>query len=122
MIKLLSTHVNLCVFDSKWKASDAFELDRNQNVEAWVKNDHLGFEIFYTYEGVIRKYRSDFIIRLRTGEFLVLETKGQDTEQDKTKRRFLDEWVTAVNGYGGFGRWRWAVTREPGEIARVLAE
>ncbi|MEW6574282.1 MAG: BPTD_3080 family restriction endonuclease [Bacillota bacterium] len=115
------SHINLCVFDSTWEASDAFELDRNPNVDAWVKNDHLGFEIFYTYEGVVRKYRPDFIIRLRTGEFLVLETKGQDTEQDKTKRRFLDEWVTAVNAHGGFGRWRRAVSRNPGEIAGILA-
>jgi hypothetical protein len=35
-----------------------------------------------------------------------LETKGQDTEQDKIKRRFLEEWVRAVSAHGGFGRWR----------------
>ena len=28
---------------------------------------------------------------------LILETKGQDTEQDRVKRRYLDEWVQAVN-------------------------
>ena len=34
---------------------------------------------------------------------LILETKGQDTEQDRVKRRYLDEWVQAVNQQGGFG-------------------
>ena len=44
---------------------------------------------------------------------LVLETKGQDSEQDRTKRRFLDEWITAVNAHGGFGRWAGDVSRAP---------
>ena len=53
---------------------------------------------------------------------LVLETKGQDTEQDQTKRRFLDEWTQAVNEHGGFGRWRWAVSKNPGEIRDILLQ
>jgi len=69
---------------------------------------------------VVHKYRPDFIIRLKTGNFLVLETKGQDTDQDKTKREFLDQWVKAVNGHGGFGRWSWAVARQPGDVVDIL--
>jgi type III restriction enzyme len=114
------SHINFCVVDSTWEASDEFELDRNPAVAAWVKNDHLGFEIVYIYRGVVRKYRPDFIIRLTSGDMLVLETKGQDTEQDRVKRRFLDEWVDAVNTHGGFGRWRWAVAQQPGEIKDIL--
>jgi len=53
-------------------------------------------------------------------EMLVLETKGQDTEQDRVKLRYLDEWTAAVNAHGGFGRWRWAVAREPGEVRDIL--
>jgi type III restriction enzyme len=52
---------------------------------------------------------------------LVLETKGQDTEQDEVKRRYLAEWVEAVNSHGGFGRWHWAVARQPGDIRDILA-
>jgi type III restriction enzyme len=114
------SHINCCVFDSTWEASEAFELDHNSLVEAWVKNDHLGFEILYIYEGVVHKYRPDFIIRLKKDHFLVVETKGQDTQKDKTKRAFLDEWVKAVNGHGGFGRWAWAVSRRPGELKDIL--
>jgi type III restriction enzyme len=51
---------------------------------------------------------------------LVLETKGQDTEQDQVKRRYLDEWSQAVNAYGGLGRWQSAVARDPGEIRDIL--
>jgi type III restriction enzyme len=115
------SHINFCVFDSTWEASEAFELDHNPYVEAWVKNDHLGFEIHYLHRGVVRKYRPDFLIRLISGEMLVLETKGQDTEQDKTKRRSLDEWVQAVNAHGQFGAWSWDVSKDPGDIKDILA-
>lgn len=114
------SHINVCVYDSTWEASDAFALDDSEAVAAWVKNDHLGFEVVYVYRGVVRKYRPDFIICLKNGEMLVLETKGQDTEEDKVKRRYLDEWIQAVNAHSGFGRWRWAVTQKPGEIKDVL--
>jgi type III restriction enzyme len=114
------SHINCCVFDSTWEASEAFELDRSPNVAAWAKNDHLGLEILYIYDGVVRKYRPDFIIRLTNGDYLVLETKGKDTRQDRTKREFLDEWVKAVNQHGGFGRWRCAVSFSPADVKEIL--
>jgi len=85
-------------------------LDNSDAVSAWVKNDHLGFEVLYVYRGVVRKYRPDFLVRLANGDMLVLETKGQDTEQDRVKRSYLDEWTQAVTTHGGFGRWRWRIT------------
>lgn len=114
------SHINLCVFDSTWEASEAFELDRNTNVTAWAKNDHLGFEIAYVYQGTVRKYRPDFLIRLKNGTMVVLEVKGQDSTENKTKRDFLAEWVKAVNGHGRFGRWAWAVSRHPKDVAGIL--
>ena len=115
------SHINFCVYDSAWESSDAFALDHSPEVAAWVKNDHLGFEVFYVHKGVVRKYRPNFVIRLKSNDMLILETKGRDREQDKTKRGFLDEWVRAVNAHGGFGRWSWAVSRQPGEIKGILA-
>ncbi len=115
------SHINFCVFDGTWEASDAFALDHAPEVEAWVKNDHLGFEVFYVHRGVVRKYRPDFLVRLTSGKMLVLETKGRDSDRDRTKRRFLAEWVEAVNAHGGFGRWAWDVAMNPGEIHGILA-
>ena len=37
------------------------------------------------------------------------------------KRRFLDEWVRAVNVHGGFGSWGWEVSKDPGDIKDLLA-
>src|ERR1700736_1981549 len=110
------SHINFCIYDSAWEASEAFELDHNPEIEAWVKNDHLGFEILYVYRGVVRKYRPDFLIRFKSGTCLVLEAKGKDTEQDRTKRQFLAEWVNAVNAHAGFSRWSWDVSFNPADI------
>ena len=114
------SHINVCVFDSTWEASEAFQLDRNPLVDAWVKNDHLGFEILYVFRGVVRKFRPDFLIRLGTGDMLVLETKGRETAQDREKRKFLKEWVDGVNQHGEFGRWHWAVSYSPGDVKGLL--
>jgi type III restriction enzyme len=114
------SHVSHCVFDSRWEASEAFELDRNQHVAAWAKNDHLGFEVLYTYKGVVHKFRPDFLIRLVNNLILILEVKGQDTMQDRSKREFLDEWLQAVNQHGGFGYWARDVSWLPADLNDIL--
>ena len=80
-------------------------LEKNTNVAAWVKNDHLGFEIMYIFDGVVRKYTPDFLIKLSNGKILVLETKGQETRRDVEKRKALTEWIAAVNGLVDYGEW-----------------
>ncbi len=114
------SHISHCVYDSGWEASEAYEFEKSKHVQSFVKNDHLGFSILYNYKGVIRKYYPDFIIRLTNGTMLVLETKGQDNDQNKTKRAFLQEWVSAVNEHGGFGKWRAAVSFHPSDLSNLL--
>ena len=115
------SHINYCIFDSAWEASEAFTLDRAPEVTAWAKNDHLGFEVFYVYNGAVRKYRPDFLVRLNSGNVLALETKGRDGDRDRAKRRALAEWVEAVNAHGGFGHWACDVSKSPGDIQDILA-
>jgi type III restriction enzyme len=103
------SHINLCVADSTWEA-----------VAAWVKNDHLGFEIAYIFAGIFHKYRPDYLIRLTNGTNLIVETKGQNTPQDETKRRYLGEWVKAVNEHGGFGKWRSDRCLNPSDLPTVI--
>ena len=110
------SHISQVVMDSTWEATEAFELDRNPGVLAWAKNDHLGFVINYAYRGVIHKYFPDFLIRLSNGKMLVLEVKGLDNQQHKTKRQYLDEWVNAINSDGRFGRWAWDVSFRTSDV------
>lgn len=114
------SHISHAVFDSTWESCEAFHLDHSEHVHSWVKNDHLGFEILYTYRGAIRKYRPDFLIRLNSGTTLVLEVKGQDSAENQAKRDYLDEWVRAVNSHGGFGTWTWDVSLAVDDLQRIL--
>ena len=114
------SHISHCVYDSGWEASEAYFLDRSDLVESFVKNDHLGFYILYNHNGVIRKYYPDFMIRLSNGEYLILETKGIDNQQNKTKREFLNEWVKAVNNHSGFGKWYCRVSFHPSDMEHIL--
>lgn len=114
------SHINMCVFDSRWEASEAFELDRSAYVGAWVKNDHIGFEITYSYKGVIHKFRPDYLVRLANGKTLVLEVKGQDNQEQQTKREFLAEWARAINQHGDFGVWTADVSHHPSDIHEIL--
>ncbi len=114
------SHINVCVHDGTWESAEAYHIDHSDHVQAWAKNDHLGFEVLYTYNGTVHKFRPDFLIRLTNGMHLVLEVKGQDDEEQRTKRRYLDEWVKAVNQNGEFGRWASDVSHDPGDIANIL--
>jgi type III restriction enzyme len=119
------SHINFSVYDSTWEATEAYELDRDDTsnaVDAWVKNDHLGFEILYIWQGVVKKYRPDFLIRLANRLNLVLEVKGQDTQENRTKRQFLGDWVKAVNEHGGFGKWTWDLSLQPKDVVDILAK
>lgn len=100
-----TSQISHCVFDSAWEATEAYVIEKNPHVVAWAKNDHLGFEILYTFDGVIHKYTPDFLIKLDNGKTLVLETKGQMTRKDVEKRKAMSAWVNVVNSISEFGTW-----------------
>jgi len=114
------SHINYAVHDSRWEAYTVFELERNSSVTSWVKNDHLGFGIDYIYNGIIHTYYPDFLIRLKNGITLVLEIKGIDSDQNRTKRSFLNEWVGAVTEDGRFGVWTSDVAFAQSEVKGIL--
>ncbi len=112
------SHINFCVVDSSWEASPW--LDRDDRVIAWAKNDHLGFEISYLFDGSVARYRPDFLVRLQDGSTLIVEVKGVNTEKDRAKRRFLEEWIEAANAHGGFGIWKSALLLKPADFPTAI--
>ena len=99
------SQISHCVYDSAWESTESYIIDKNPHVKAWAKNDHLGFEVLYSFDGVIRRYTPDFMIKLENGKTLILETKGQETRKDKAKRAALSEWIEAVNALHEYGEW-----------------
>jgi type III restriction enzyme len=99
------SQISHLVVDSGWEKYVAEILGTHPAVAAWAKNDHLGFQILYLWNGSRRKFVPDFLVRYRSGRMLVLEVKGEDSPQDEAKRAALRQWTEAVNAHGGFGTW-----------------
>lgn len=59
-------------------------------------------------------------MRLTNGVRLVPEVKGQDTQDNRTKREFLAEWVRSVNSHGGFGSWVADASVAPDDLPDIL--
>ena len=102
--------VNYVVYDSEWEANFCEQVERIPEVEAYVKNYALGFEVPYLHQGDERRYRPDFILKIAGGRdqplHLIVEIKGYrqgDAQAKADTMRSL--WVPAVNNHGGLGRW-----------------
>ena len=114
------SHISHVVLDSKLEYLESRTINDSPFVQSFVKNDHLGFAILYNFQGVVHRYFPDFIIKMTNGEHLIIETKGRDTDKDKTKRFFLKEWCDAVNQHGGFGKWKWDVSFNANDLESKL--
>ncbi len=118
--KTTKSIVNVVVLDSGWEASEAYHLEQSDKVLAWVKNDHLGFEIYYQFDGTLRRYRPDYLVSLSDRTNLILETKGKVDDAALAKKAAAEEWVEAVNDTGRFGRWRYAMCDKPQRVLDAL--
>lgn len=121
-VPTVKSHISHVVGDSAWEqyAANVFEHDRTNDVISYAKNDHLGFQIHYMWQGSKRRFIPDFIVKLANGKMLALEIKGEDSPQNKAKRDALAEWVLAVNAAGGFGTWIWDVAFEPSHVHDII--
>lgn len=121
-LETTKSQISHAVVDSTWEHYTAQVLEKRTDVAAYAKNDHLGFQLYYLWRGSRRKYVPDFLIRLANGKYMVLEIKGEDSDQNRSKRRALDAWVRAVNARGGFGTWCWDVVKaEPAKVDDAIA-
>lgn len=114
------SHINYCVYDSTFEERVAKELDRHNNVRAWVKNDHLGFDVFYLYRGVTHKYLPDFLVKLDSGKMLVLEVKGELDNVAEVKRQYLREWTKGVTASGDYGIWEEDIVLPETDLNEIL--
>lgn len=116
----VKSHISHLVGDSGWEGYAANIFEMSPQVLAYAKNDHLGLNIYYLWNGSRRRYVPDFLVRLANGKTLVLEIKGEDSEQNRSKRSALDAWVKGVNAKGGFGQWCWDVALQSAQIQDVI--
>lgn len=116
----VKSQISHVVGDSTWEGHAANVFETSDKVVSYVKNDHLGFQIYYMWNGSRRRFLPDFLVRLKNGQTLVLEIKGVDDDQNRAKRAALATWIQGVNQKGGFGVWTHAVAFEPSQIQDIV--
>ncbi|MGE3665842.1 MAG: BPTD_3080 family restriction endonuclease [Steroidobacteraceae bacterium] len=114
------SQISHVVGDSAWEIHTANALEKSAGVAGYAKNDHLGFSVYYLWNGARRRFVPDFLVRLASGKTLVLEIKGEDDEQNRAKRAALGAWIEAVNAKGGFGVWCADTAFEPSAVQDIL--
>lgn len=118
--EVVHSHLNYVVADTKtWEQAAAYFIDHHDKVAAFVKNQGLGFAIPYIDNGQPHDYIPDFILRLKSGSHLILETKGYD-ETAPVKEAAAHRWTSAVNAEGSFGSWRYDIAHDPRDIPRMI--
>ena len=74
------------------------------------------------YNGVVKNYIPDFLIKLKNDTMLVLEVKGQKSEEVTAKREALEDWIEAVNNDGSFGEWYSDTSYNVKDIDGIIAK
>ncbi|CAN5840408.1 DEAD/DEAH box helicase family protein [soil metagenome] len=132
VIEATKSHVSHVVLDgakgNTWEEIVALRLELHPQVAAYVKNDHLEFEIPYVYEGRSHRYVPDFLARLTTEpgdetRTLIIEVSGGLKSPGPTAVKAAtarDQWCVAVNNDGGFGRWGYIELTSMLDAAAVL--
>lgn len=131
------SHVTLDGKDGNtWENLLAYACEMNSSVAAYVKNDRLGFEIPYTFEGRTHRYVPDFLLRLYPSpddpdelpRTLIVEVSGsqkrkhQPGSPEVKAMTARNTWCTAVNNHGGFGRWGYIEVTTMVDLEKQLAD
>ncbi|ONH34889.1 MULTISPECIES: BPTD_3080 family restriction endonuclease [Protofrankia] len=132
-------HVNHVVLDgfdgNTWEQIMAQTLESLPRVAAYVKNDHLEFDIPYVHGARTRRYLPDFLVRLvrRDGDVprhLIVEVSGSFKTHNAAMRAMTSSkadtarnlWCAAVNNHGGYGRWGYIEITDPVTTREKLDE
>lgn len=116
------SHVNAVALDCSWEQTAAFYLEQQtDHVYCYARNDRPFLLIPYEYEGVQHHYEPDYLVRLMNGKTLLLEMKGEESDQDRAKHQAARRWISAVNNWGQLGVWDVLVCRDPHRLAQEIA-
>jgi len=117
------SHVNAVVLDSTWEQMAAFYLEQRSDLVSFYVRNVLPFvRIHYEHDGVPHEFEPDYLVRLNNGVTLILEPKGEESDQDKAKYQGAQRWVMAVNNWGRLGTWAFRSCREMHKLPAILTD
>lgn len=97
----IKSHVNAVVMDSDWEGVCGKTLDELDEVDAYVKNQFLGFTVPYVKDGKDKLYYPDFIARVKKPDGswvnLIIEISGFNKDKAEKVWTVEKRWLPAVN-------------------------
>jgi type III restriction enzyme len=113
---------------NSWEEALALQLERDERVHSYAKNERLGFTIPYVHQGRSHEYVPDFLVRLAprgndVERTLIVEVSGSRKSPGPTKAKAetaRNQWCGGVNNWGEFGRWGYVEVRNPAQEWDVL--
>jgi type III restriction enzyme len=114
-------HLNFAPCDGDWELQFVQSLEAMDEVKAYVKNQHLGFKVPYTFEGRPGHYCPDYLLRVDDGRGdllnLIVAVAGRATQEAEAKvATTRNLWVPSVNAEGTFGRWAFLELTDPRDV------
>ncbi|MEJ7785892.1 MAG: hypothetical protein WKF96_13890, partial [Solirubrobacteraceae bacterium] len=116
------SHISHVVWDSKLERDIARQLERDERVVSYAKNERIFFEVPYRWQGTTARYRPDFLVKLTNGMTLVIEGKGRKMETDDAKLTAVRRWIDAVNSWGRLGSWGFGIVFKEAEVTTLIDE
>ncbi|MEJ7876115.1 MAG: DEAD/DEAH box helicase family protein [Solirubrobacterales bacterium] len=116
------SHISHVVWDSKLERDIARQLERDDRVVSYAKNERIFFEVPYRWQGTTARYRPDFLVKLTNGMTLVIEGKGRKMETDDAKLTAVRRWIDAVNSWGRLGSWGFGIVFKEAEVTTLIDE
>ena len=119
----VKSHLDYVVVDTEtWEQSATFWLEASDEVVSYAKNDHLECGIPYDYLNLSHTYFPDFLVRLKNGNTLLLEVKGYEHDQTKSKHQAAHEWIAEINNWAQLGHWQFGVCSDPQMLPSLLTQ
>ncbi len=126
------SHVNYVVADTdSWEQIAAKMMEMMHEVECYVKNSFLDFNIPYIDGTQEHQYMPDFIARVRGGKsgeivYLIIEISGfsNDRTAHKDLKRYYatQYWLPAANNLQDYGRWDFIEISDINNFRALLTE
>jgi type III restriction enzyme len=66
------------------------------------------------------RYLPDFLVETDRGLNLIIEIKGQVTDNADVKVKAAHRWVDAVNRLDEHGTWRYLLVTDPGSVGKLV--
>ena len=113
-------------FHTQLETGVATELERLSYVKAWMRNHpRIGWTIPYYHDDRWNLYQPDFVARLEaqgTTINCIIEAKGQNDDESRTKADYAQLWVRAINAKREYGKWAFVQIGDAGNLDGALSD